>query len=39
LSGTDRRWLRKIVLRLRSLYDGKTVPAGLFPDGTFVLDT
>jgi hypothetical protein len=24
--------LRKIVLRLRSSYDGKTVPAGLFPD-------
>jgi alcohol dehydrogenase (NADP+) len=24
--------LRKIVLTLRSLYDGKTVPAGLFPD-------
>jgi hypothetical protein len=24
--------LRKIVPRLRSLYDGKTVPAGLFPD-------
>jgi hypothetical protein len=26
--------LRKIVLKLRSSYDGKTVPAGLFPDGS-----
>jgi hypothetical protein len=32
LSGTGRRWLPKIVLRLRPLYDGKTVPAGRFPD-------
>ena len=34
LSGTDQRWLRKIVLRRRSLYSGKTVRAGLFRDGS-----
>jgi hypothetical protein len=32
LNGMDRRWFRKIAPRRHSLYGGKTVPVGLFPD-------